>query len=149
MKLIVQRVKKASILINSNVIAKINEGLVIFVGITLKDNNDTMEWITNKIVNLRIFNDEQGKMNRSILDIENGGLLIVSNFTIYGDCKKGYRPSYSEAANSEFANKYFNDFLTFIKNKWSDKLIIENGIFGANMQIELINDGPVTIIIDK
>lgn len=149
MKLVVQRVKQAVLTINDELTAKINQGLLVLVGIAPEDNDKTIEWITKKIVNLRVFNDENGKLNKSVLDIPNGGLLIVSNFTIYGDCRKGFRPSYSDAALPEPAKQTFDNLVKYIKDKWSDKLLIQNGIFGADMQINLTNDGPVTLIVEK
>lgn len=146
MKLIIQRVKEAKVDINGNQIAKISVGLLVFVGINDSDNDNNIEWLANKLLNLRIFNDENGKMNLSVTDMR-GGLLIVPNFTLYADCRKGFRPSFIESAKPEISLPIFNKFLKFLK--MNSELLIESGEFGADMQVSLVNDGPVTIEIEK
>lgn len=145
MRAVVQRVSKASVEIEGKIVGKINEGIVVFVAINESDNDKSIEWMSNKLVNLRIFPDENGKMNKSVSDIR-GGILLISNFTLYGDVKKGFRPSFINSARPEFSEPMFNKLLDYLRTNYN--LQIETGKFGAMMNIELVNDGPVTIIID-
>lgn len=145
MRAVVQRVSRASVEIDGQIFGKIQNGIVAFVAIKETDNDKSIQWMCNKLVNLRIFNDENGKMNKSVSDI-NGGILLISNFTLYGDAKKGFRPSYIESAKPEFSEPMFDKLLSYLRSNY--QLQIETGKFGAMMNIELINDGPVTIIID-
>ena len=145
MRLILQRVKGASLTVNNKIISKINNGLVVFIGITHSDTMLSIPSIANKTINLRLFNDEENKMNLSLLDIS-GDLLIVSQFTLHANCKKGNRPSFLDSASSEHAKKIYNEFVNYMNNKLNK---VQTGIFGAHMAIELINDGPVTFILDS
>jgi len=145
MKVVIQRVKESKVEIENNIFSKINKGLLVLVGFNNEDNKEKIEWMANKIIGLRIFSDENNKMNLSVKDI-NGEILIVSNFTLYGELNKGYRPSFSDAANPELAIPLYDYFIKYISNFG---IPIKTGIFGAMMDIHLINDGPVTIILEK
>ena len=145
MRIVVQRVSKASVSIAGNLYSEINYGFLVLIGICDDDRYDDIEWLTQKIINLRVFGDELGKMNRSIQDI-NGEILIVSQFTLFASVKKGNRPSFVASARPEIAIPLYEKFIDELK-KYDIK--IQTGVFGANMQIELVNDGPVTIIIDS
>ncbi len=146
MRVVVQRVSKASVIIDGEVFGSIGKGLCVFVGINESDNTDTIRWMSNKIVNLRIFNDAEGKMNRSVID-EEGGILFISNFTLYGDARRGFRPSFTHAAPPEISEPLYNQMVDYLQTTFPVK--IAPGVFGAMMDIELINDGPVTIIIEN
>lgn len=145
MKAVVQRVKKAKVSVNNKIISQIGHGFLVFLGIAQNDTEKQVDWLANKIVNLRIMSDEKGKMNKSLKET-NGQLLIVSQFTLYGDCRKGNRPSFTQAADPVKAEKLYN---LFIKRVKSLGVKVKSGIFGAMMEIELINDGPVTIIVQS
>lgn len=147
MKIVVQRVNSAKLTIDGAEHCSINRGILALVGIKTDDNESVFEWIGNKLVNLRIFNDAEGKMNLSVSDIE-GEIMLVSNFTLYGDARKGFRPSYTDAMLPELAKSYYDNFVKFMQTKYP-KVKIVSGIFGAMMDIELINNGPVTVIIEK
>lgn len=146
MRLVIQRVKKAKVTVSDRIIGEIEEGLLILAGIHHHDNKEIIEWGCNKISRLRIFEDEQGKMNRSVTDI-GGSVLIVSQFTLYGDANKGNRPSFIEAARPETAEPLYRHMISYL-NETTD-LKVEEGEFGAMMDIELINSGPVTLILEK
>jgi D-aminoacyl-tRNA deacylase len=147
MRVLIQRVNKASVTIENHIYSSINEGLLLFLGIEESDHINDIEWLTRKIIQLRIFSDEAGLMNKSILEVE-GHILIISQFTLFAQVKKGNRPSFVRAARPETAiplyNKFCDSLKIFIGN---DR--VKTGVFGANMQVELINDGPVTIWIDS
>lgn len=145
MKLVIQRVSKASVSIEGKQVASIEQGLLILIGIVNEDNQEDIDWLCNKIINLRIFGDEKGLMNRSLLDI-NGETILVSQFTLHAGTKKGNRPSYIKAAKPDIAIPLYQKFIQ--KLEFTLGKAIQTGEFGANMQVELINDGPVTIIID-
>lgn len=145
MKAVIQRVSNASVTIEDKIVGKIDTGLLILIGIEDADTNEDIEWLCKKIVNLRIFNDENGVMNISVKEI-NGEILVVSQFTVHASTKKGNRPSYIKASKPEVAMPIYQQFLLQLSNEAGKK--IEEGIFGADMKVELINDGPVTIIID-
>lgn len=145
MRAVVQRVESASVFVNGKVEGEIGNGLLIFLGISTDDSEEDISYITSKILNLRIFNDQDGKMNLSILD-SRGDLLVVSQFTLYGDCRRGNRPSYSKAADSELAESIYQKFL---KNLRNSGLKVEEGVFGAFMSVNLTNSGPVTILVDS
>jgi D-tyrosyl-tRNA(Tyr) deacylase len=145
MRTVVQRVKYASVRINGQVKSTIQEGLLVFVGIEDSDNQDDIEWLVKKIVNLRIFNDNEGIMNLSVSDIK-GEILVVSQFTLHAMVKKGNRPSYIRASKPDKAIPLYNAFCTEINLQLGHE--IQTGSFGADMKIELLNDGPVTIFID-
>jgi D-tyrosyl-tRNA(Tyr) deacylase len=145
MRAVIQRVSKASVIINKEVFSKIENGLLVLLGIEEADTNEDIEWLAGKISRLRIFEDEQETMNLSVTGIE-GKILVVSQFTLHASTKKGNRPSYIKAAKPETAIPLYKKFIQKIKEV--SGLEIKTGKFGAMMQIELINDGPVTIIID-
>ena len=145
MKVIIQRSKKANVTVDDKIVGSINQGLVLLVGFTINDTIKEIDYIVDKIVNLRIFDDEKGIMNKSVLDI-NGGILSISQFTLYADTKKGRRPSYINALNSNDAIKLYEEFNNRLAKY---KIKIATGIFGANMQVSLTNDGPITIILEK
>lgn len=144
MKVIIQRSKNSSVTIENKVYGKINHGLVVLVGFTEGDNIEDIEYIVKKIINLRIFDDESGIMNKSVLDV-NGEILSISQFTLYANTKKGNRPSYVEALSSSKAIGLYEQF----NNMLRDYLNVKTGVFGADMQVNIINDGPVTILIDS
>lgn len=145
MKAVVQRVTSSSVSVDNIVIGKIKRGILVLLGIHESDSQNEVEWIVNKLLKLRIFDDEKNKMNLSVQDIK-GEVLVISQFTLYGDVRKGTRPSYSEAAKPEIAISIYNTVLTGLNEKG---VHVESGEFGAMMQVELINDGPVTIILEK
>ena len=145
MKAVIQRVNYAKLRIDGKVSSEINNGLVILIGITHDDDDSDIKWLAKKILNLRIFNDNNAVMNKSLIDID-GELLIVSQFTLHAQTKKGNRPSYINAAKGEIALELYNSFLSEFKNEYG--IIPKTGKFGADMRVELENDGPVTILID-
>lgn len=145
MKVILQRSKEASCEVSGKITGKIDKGLVLLVGFTQDDTSIEIDYIIDKIINLRIFNDENDIMNKSILDV-GGSILSISQFTLYADTKKGRRPSYTKALNGEKAILLYEEFNKKLKNKG---IKVETGIFGANMQLSLINDGPVSIILER
>lgn len=145
MRAVVQRVKKGSVEIGEKEIGKVEKGLVILLGVGQKDVEKDAEYLAEKIVNLRIFGDKEGKMNLSVKDI-NGQILVISQFTLYGDCKKGRRPSFISAAPPDKAVKLYDYFVKYIKNYC---LKVETGQFQAMMLIKIFNDGPVTILLDS
>ena len=144
MKLVVQRVKKAEVKVDGNIIGKIDKGFLL-IGIKVGDTKEQADYLVKKLCNLRVFSDENDKMNLSIKDVK-GKLLIVSQFTLYGDCSQGNRPSFIEAARPEEANPLYEYFCNQCE---LNNIEVQKGIFGADMKVELINDGPVTIIIEK
>ena len=146
MRTVIQRVLKASVFIDSAIKSTISKGLVILVGIEDADTYEDVKWLSNKIINLRIFNDETGLTNISVKDI-NGDILLVSQFTLHASTKKGNRPSYIKASKAEVAIPHYENLIDQLENDLGKK--IETGAFGANMKVELINDGPVTILIDS
>ncbi|AMA72167.1 MULTISPECIES: D-aminoacyl-tRNA deacylase [Aneurinibacillus] len=145
MRVVVQRSKRASVTVNHKMIGKIDSGLVLLVGITHNDTKKDAEYVAEKIANLRIFEDENGKMNRSVKDVC-GAILSVSQFTLYGDTRKGRRPSFVEAARPEQAQPLYDFFNEKLREQG---LKVETGIFGAMMEVALINDGPVTLIVES
>ena len=145
MRAVIQRVVNAKVEIDENIVGKINTGFVILLGIKNTDTSKDAIWLANKIISLRVFEDENGKMNKGIEEI-NGEILLISQFTLYGDCRKGKRPSFIEAARPEIATPLYEEFKTIISNH---NIKIETGVFGADMKVSLINDGPVTLIIDS
>ncbi len=144
MKTVIQRVSNANVKVNEQIIGEIEKGLVILLGISNNDTEKTIEQMAHKISNLRIFSDENEKMNLSIKDI-NGQILVISQFTLFADCKKGNRPSFTNAGSPEHANKLYEYFIKQIENQ---QIEVEHGIFGENMKVSLTNDGPVTIILE-
>lgn len=145
MRVLVQRCDKANVKVDSNIVGSINKGLMILVGFTEGDNFDTIKYMTDKVVNLRVFDDENGIMNKSLLD-KSYSILSVSQFTLYGDASKGRRPSYVNALNGSLAKPLYDKFNEELR-KYGIK--VETGIFGADMKVELINDGPVTIMLER
>ena len=146
MRVVIQRVREASVKINDEIVGEIQQGLLVLLGIEHVDSELDADYLIKKLIHLRIFGDDEGKMNLSVSDIS-GSLLIVSQFTLFADTKKGNRPSFIRSARPEQARPLYDYFLSQLNKSFSGK--IENGVFGANMQVELINDGPVTIIIDS
>ncbi len=146
MKTVIQRVSSASVTINEKTVSKIETGLLILVGIENEDTTEDINWLTKKIVNLRIFNDENDVMNRSLIDV-NGNVIVVSQFTLHASTKKGNRPSYIKAAKPEIAIPIYQKFVATLEQQLHKK--IGTGEFGADMKVSLINDGPVTILIDS
>lgn len=145
MKLVLQRVSKAKMYVNGNYKCEISKGIVVFLGITHKDDEKDIKYCIDKLLNLRIFNDVNGKLNLSLRDVA-GEILIVSNFTIYGETKKGRRPSYIKSAPAEKARKIYDMFIDMIKK---ENIIFQTGEFQEHMDVEVINDGPVTLIIES
>ena len=144
MRVVVQKVIESSVTIDNKLYNSINNGLMVLVGFTEGDNSSDIDYIVRKIVNLRIFDDENGVMNKSVLDV-NGEILSISQFTLYAYTKKGNRPSYIKALKGELSTKLYDEF----NQKLNSFIPTKTGIFGADMKIELINDGPTTIIIDS
>jgi len=145
MRAVIQRVSKASVTIAGKIEGQIETGLLIFLGIEDADNDEDIKWLSNKTANLRIFNDEEGVMNRSVIDIE-GQILLISQFTLHASTKKGNRPSYIKASRPDIAIPLYNKMIQQLETDLAKK--IKTGIFGADMKVELLNDGPVTIVID-
>lgn len=145
MRLVIQRVTYASVTVENEVVGKIGKGFLVLLGVGPEDTKNEADFLVQKLIKLRIFEDENGKMNLSLKDV-NGELLIVSQFTLYADCSGGNRPSFVNAAKPEKANELYE---YFIRKCEEQDIKVEHGIFGADMQVELLNDGPVTIIIDK
>lgn len=144
MKGLIQRVKKASVRIDNQLYSQINEGILIFLGVEKGDEKSNADKLAEKLVKLRIFEDENGKMNKSVQDI-NGSILVVSQFTLAGDCKKGTRPSFDKAELPQKANELYEYFISKLK---SMNIPTQTGSFGAMMDVELINDGPVTFMLE-
>ena len=145
MRAVIQRVTKASVTIEGKINGQIGNGLLVFVGIEDADTNEDIEWLSSKVVNLRIFNDENGVMNISLKDVS-GDILLISQFTLHALTKKGNRPSYIKASKPEVAIPLYEKMITQLENDLGKT--IQTGIFGADMKVELLNDGPVTIVID-
>lgn len=146
MKLVIQRVSEASVTIEGAVHGAIGQGLLVLIGIETADTTEDVDWLVQKLVNLRIFQDDEGKMNDSLLDV-NGGLLIISQFTLHASTKKGNRPGFTQAARPEQAIPLYEAFIAACQT--SGVSSVQTGIFGADMKVALINNGPVTIIIDS
>lgn len=143
MKLVIQRVKSASVFIDGRVYNAIQQGLLLLVGVGPEDQQKDLEYAVRKIVNMRIFSDDEGKMNLSVKDIQ-GEILSVSQFTLFADTKKGNRPAFTGAAKPDMAEAFYQEF----NQELAKEVSVEAGVFGADMQVELVNDGPVTIILD-
>ena len=146
MRIVIQRVSEATVTIDSKIVASIEKGLLILVGVENDDTQDDIDWLCRKISGLRIFNDENGVMNKSIVDI-NGEIIVVSQFTLHASTKKGNRPSYIKAAKPDIAIPLYENFKSSLQNHTNKN--IQSGEFGADMKVALINDGPVTILIDS
>ena len=145
MRVVIQRVSEASVTIDSQITSQINKGFMILVGICTEDNLEDIKWLTQKIVNLRVFGDEKGKMNLAITDIK-GEILLISQFTLFASTKKGNRPSFIQSAKPEIAIPLYEQFINSLRETG---IPIQTGTFGADMKVSLTNDGPVTIIIDS
>lgn len=146
MRAVLQRVSKANVTVDGTITGSIEKGLLVLLGITHEDNGQDIEWLANKISNMRIFSDAEGKMNLSIVDI-NGDFLVVSQFTLQASTRKGNRPSYIKAARPEKAIPLYEKFCETLK--LNSGRLVETGVFGADMKVSLLNDGPVTIVIDS
>ena len=146
MRVVVQRVSQSNVKVSGEVIGKINEGLMVLVSFVDEDNETDLDWMTKKIINLRIFNDDEGKMNRSVQDV-GGDILLISQFTLHGSTKKGNRPSFIKAAKPDFANVMYERFIKVLEQSLGRE--IQTGEFGGDMKVSLVNDGPTTIIIDS
>ena len=146
MKVVIQRVSQATVKVSDKIISEIKLGFLILLGVEKSDSKEDINWLVNKISNLRVFSDNELKMNLSIKDIK-GEIIVVSQFTLHAKTKKGNRPSYIKAANPEQAEPLYKEFILQLKNK--SAVSVQSGVFGANMQVDIVNDGPVTIIIDS
>lgn len=146
MRIVVQRVKEAQVKVDEKVVGKIDQGLLLLIGIEEEDAEDDLEWMCKKILGMRIFSDDEGKMNWSIQQVE-GKILAISQFTLHASTKKGNRPSFVKAARPEKADKLYRDFIQKLEFAGAGK--VEQGVFGAHMEVSLINDGPVTIVMDS
>lgn len=144
MRAVIQRVRRASVTIDGTVVGRIEQGLLVLFGVHTSDSRSRISWMAEKLSGLRIFEDTDGKMNLSIQDVK-GSMLVVSQFTLYGDCEKGRRPSFIEAARPEVAEPIYEEFVQALR---ALGVPVETGRFGADMQVELCNDGPVTLVID-
>ena len=145
MRLVIQRVSKASVEIEGKVNGKIDEGFMVLIGITNDDNKEVVEKMADKLINLRIFEDENEKLNLSLMDVK-GEILSISQFTLYANCKKGRRPSFSDAARPDVANPLYEEFVEKLRTQG---ITVGTGEFGAHMMVELTNDGPVTILLES
>lgn len=145
MKIVLQRVKSARVDVAGATVGSIESGLLVFLGVTHADTEQDAEYLADKLIQLRIFADDAGRMNRSLLEMK-GSVLVVSQFTLYGDCRKGRRPSFDQAARPEQARKLYERFIERLK---MSNIAVETGVFQAEMEIHLINDGPVTFILDS
>ncbi|MFC0561846.1 D-aminoacyl-tRNA deacylase [Halalkalibacter alkalisediminis] len=145
MRVVLQRSKNSSVTVNNEVVGQIDFGLTLLVGVTHEDTLEDAEYVADKIVNLRIFEDEFGKMNHSLIDV-GGDILSISQFTLYGDCKKGRRPNFMAAAKPDVAESIYNQFNEILRSKG---IKVQTGVFGAMMDVAISNDGPVTLIIES
>ena len=146
MRIVVQRVSQSNVEVSGEVIGEIMEGLMVLVSFVDEDNDTDLDWMTKKIINLRIFNDDEGKMNRSVQEVA-GDILLISQFTLHGSTKKGNRPSFIKAAKPDFANVMYERFIKVLEQSLGKE--IQTGEFGGDMKVSLVNDGPTTIIIDS
>ena len=147
MRVLIQRVKEARVTVEEKVVGEISGGLLLFLGIHKDDREEKIPWLVDKIVNMRIFEDDQGKMNRSIIDAQ-GRILVVSQFTLYGDCDKGRRPSFTETMSPTQARLYYESFAAQLRDKMSADAV-EMGSFGSHMEVHLVNNGPVTFLLSR
>lgn len=145
MKLLLQRVNQAQVHVDNKLISKIEQGLLVFIGVAATDDENKIEWLVKKLINLRIFEDEQGKMNLSLID-KNYDILLISQFTLYANCDRGRRPDFISAAKAELAEELYIKFSYKITEMYKAPQL---GIFGADMKVSLLNDGPVTIILER
>jgi D-tyrosyl-tRNA(Tyr) deacylase len=147
MRIVLQRVNEATVSIDGAVAGSVKRGFLLLVGFTHTDSQKSLQWCVNKIMNLRVFPDEQGAMNNSLLTIDNPGILIISNFTLYGSTEKGLRPNFMQSAPPAIAEPLYNQFVHLMRQH--TQVTIETGKFGAMMDVSLVNDGPVTLVIDS
>jgi D-tyrosyl-tRNA(Tyr) deacylase len=145
MRVVLQRVTEAHVNVTGATVGAIKAGLLVLVGVASSDTAKDAEHLADKIVNLRVFEDESRRMNRSLIDTS-GALLVISQFTLYGDCRKGRRPSFDEAAPPEMAKKLYEYFIECLRRS---KMVVQTGVFQADMQVHLVNDGPVTFVLDS
>ena len=145
MRAVVQRVSSAKVSVDQEVVGEIAAGFLVLLGVSATDTDEDLKYLTGKLIGLRVFEDDDGKMNRSIQDA-GGAMLIISQFTLYGDCRKGRRPSFVEAARPELAEPLYNEVVATIRNAG---IPVETGRFQAHMDVELVNDGPVTLLLDS
>ena len=145
MRVLIQRVSHASVSVDGNIIGKIGEGLLVFLGVADTDTDDDIKYLAEKCAGLRIFRDEDDKMNLSVRDID-GEVLVISQFTLYGDCRKGKRPSFDKAGKPEFANMMYERFIEYMRTLVGN---VQHGEFGADMKVDLLNNGPVTFMIES
>lgn len=145
MRVLLQRVNEASVSVESKTVSRIGNGLLLFVGVTHTDTEKEIGWMAKKVAGLRIFEDEEGKLNKSLADV-GGGILAVSQFTLYGETRKGRRPSFVEAARPEKANPLFDSFCESLEREGA---CVKKGVFGAHMAVTLVNDGPVTLMLER
>ena len=146
MRIVIQRVSRASVKVADETVGKIDNGLLVFLGISHDDQEEDVHWLAKKLMNLRIFNDDEGKMNLSLNDVD-GEVLMVSQFTLHASTKKGNRPSFVKSANPNLGKRLYDYFIDYLNKEY--KISVATGVFGAIMEIELLNDGPVTIIMDS
>ena len=146
MRIVIQRVSRASVKVADETVGKIESGLLVFLGISHDDQEEDVHWLAKKLMNLRIFNDDEGKMNLSLNDVD-GEFLMVSQFTLHASTKKGNRPSFVKSANPNLGKRLYDYFIDYLNKEY--KISVATGVFGAMMEIELLNDGPVTIIMDS
>ena len=147
MRVVLQRVSRAAVRVDARVVGGISRGFLVLAGFAPTDNDAILEWMADKILGLRLFGDAEGKMNRDLAEV-GGGVLVVSQFTLYGDAKKGRRPSFIDAAPPEIAIPLYERFVTLLREK-AGSIPIATGEFGAMMEVELVNDGPVTLLLEK
>ena len=145
MRAVVQRVTSSKVVVDGKIVGSINKGINVLIGISCDDNEGDLKYIKDKIINLRIFEDENFKMNKSLMDID-GEMLVISQFTLYGDCRKGRRPNFMAALGGEESKKLYDKFILMLKEYG---IKVETGIFGADMKVDIQNDGPVTILLDS
>lgn len=149
MRLIIQRVKSAKVEVEGAIVGSIEQGLLVLLGIHQKDEESFVSYLIDKMIHLRIFSDEEGKMNRSLVDVK-GSVLVVSQFTLYADCNSGRRPSFTESAKADLALKFYESFIESLKKVLKETSCgVQTGQFGAMMQVSLVNDGPVTILLER
>jgi D-tyrosyl-tRNA(Tyr) deacylase len=145
-RIVLQRVSRASVVVEGRTIGEIGAGLLLLVGFTDGDDGSALEWMADKVVGLRVFSDAEGRMNRSLEEVQ-GGILVVSQFTLYGDTRKGRRPSFVKAAHPDLAVPLYERFVSLLRGRTSGP--VETGVFGAMMEVELVNDGPVTLVLER
>jgi len=147
-RVVLQRVKRAEVRVEGRVTGKVGPGFLVLAGFAPADTDAQLAWMAEKILGLRVFGDDEGKMNRDLADV-NGGILVVSQFTLYGDASKGRRPSFIDAAPPNLAVPLYEKFVALLKEKSAGKIPVETGEFGAMMDVELVNDGPVTLVLER